>query len=288
MCLGGRPQGRVPWTVPALAARGHRRGRPGLPRPLLSRSSLAPSVRAAGSGRCRARAGARPLPRGPAAPSPRSARSGACRPSPRSLPGARRRRGVRGGRAGRGCSAAGAGRGGGGCGGCREDAGLGPGLEAERGQASGWSGRGQGADGFWSRGAATSASPRVEGGLSTRRCFPPLSPPPLVLPGDPSLPPSPPRWWSPPGCGAGASVARSRLFLPALQPQSDVPARPPPPSAGLWCGVACVTRALSSCLPGPKDPGAMGSGGAGCLHLRERLGRFGARFLLGALYSGKN
>ncbi|XP_044609651.2 RING finger protein 214 isoform X2 [Equus asinus] len=61
--LGGLPPRPGPSTMPALAARGRRRGRPGPPRPLLFGPSLAPSARAAGSGRCRARAGLDPSPR---------------------------------------------------------------------------------------------------------------------------------------------------------------------------------------------------------------------------------
>ncbi|XP_058401144.1 RING finger protein 214 isoform X2 [Diceros bicornis minor] len=68
--LGGFRRAHVPSTVPALAARGRRRGRPVPPRPLLSRPSLSPSARAAGSGRCRARAGARPLPQARPPPPP--------------------------------------------------------------------------------------------------------------------------------------------------------------------------------------------------------------------------
>lgn len=94
----GLPHGRVPSAVPALAARGRRRGRPGAraappaPRP-------APSSRAAGSGRCAA-ASARPSPE--ARPPPPPLRPLRCVPSlPPFLPGGAEPKGVRvGARAG--------------------------------------------------------------------------------------------------------------------------------------------------------------------------------------------
>lgn len=124
-----------------------------------------------------------PSPRGPAAPSPRSARSGASRPSPTSLPRARRQRGVRGGRAGGGLRRRG-GSGGGGRGGCREDAGGGPGLEVERGLASGSVGRGEGAEGLWLAGAASLSSLLAEGGRVHSVLLTPIVPfaSPLPLP----------------------------------------------------------------------------------------------------------
>ena len=147
------------------------------PRPLLSWPSLAPAARAAGSGRCRARAGARPLPPSSAAPSPRSARSGASRPSP--LPS--RRRGA-GGVCGAGARAGGSGARGGGSGrgawrelrrrglGSWPRSGTGAGSQAAQG------GGGQGLEGLWQEEAAHWASPLWTAAGTTRRGFPPLSP----------------------------------------------------------------------------------------------------------------
>lgn len=144
------------------------------PRPLLCRPSLAPAARAAGSGRCRARAGARPLPPGSAAPSPRSARSGESRPSPPSLPGARRGRCVRGGRAGGGCGSRGWGRGGGRGGSCG-DGGRGSRPRSGTGVAAGRGARAR-CGGALAGGSCRLGQPPVVGGRDHRRLFPPLSP----------------------------------------------------------------------------------------------------------------